>query len=175
MRLFTHTIIVILCITTSSLKAQYTGQIDLGYSTKSINWKPVFAFTLGHVFKADKYRLAPLIETGLRAHTDQQSGNNVYGHISAGLQLDHWLTVTAGGIYGGNQQKRDRHVIGDTVIVLTPGAERENYLSYQLVMRGAQTLMKRDDGSPCMQLVEQVTYAHAVWYGSVGLRWLLFD
>lgn len=169
------TLVAILCITTSSLKAQYTGQMDVGYSTQSINLKPVFAFTLGHVFKADEYRLAPLIETGFRTHTDQQSANNIYGHVSAGLQLDHWLTATAGIIYGGNQQKQDRHVTDDTVIVLTPGAASANYLSYQIVLRGTQTLMKRDDGLPFLQVVEQITYAHNVWYGSVGVRWSLFD
>jgi hypothetical protein len=164
-----------LFITLSSLHAQFTGQFDLGYSTQSSNLKPVFAFTVGYVFNKEQHKLAPIVETGFRAHTDQQSAHNIYGHISAGLQFGNFLALTAGGIYGGNQMKQDRHVYQDTTIILTAGAKSAQYFSYQLALRGMQTVMKSDDGSPALQIIEQVTYAHSVWYAGVGIRYLLFD
>lgn len=161
--------------TISSLNAQYTGQTDIGYSTQSTNLLPVFSFTLGRVFNASDYHLVPLVETGFVAHMDQQAGHNIYGHISAGLQLDNWLAFTAGFVYGGNQQKQDRHITDDTVILLKPGAANANYISYQFTVRSAETVMKTEDGLPFLQIVQQVTYAHEVWYGRVGLRFNLFD
>lgn len=162
-------------LTLSSLKAQYTGQFDLGYSTQSTNLLPVFSFTLGRVFNAQDYHLAPMIEIGSVAHMDQQSDHNIYGHISGGLQLDNWLAFTSGFVYGGNQAKQDRHILADTALVLKQGATSEHYASYQLALRACETVMKTKDGLPFLQIVQQVTYAHEVWYLRAGVRFNLFD
>lgn len=170
--LFTLTMI----LTISSLHAQQSyGIMDAGYSTQSTSAIPVFAFTLGRKFCSDDYRIAPVAEIGFRAHMDQESDHNAYGHISAGLQYNNFLALTAGCIYGGNQKKQDRHMMDDTVITLSDGASGNHYISYQLALRGMQTVMKKDNGSPFLQVVEQVTYGHAVWYGSIGFRFSLFD
>jgi len=161
-----------LCITLSSLHAQFTGQFDIGYSTQNDNLKPVFAFTVGYVFKQQNWQ--PIIEAGFRAHLDQQSANNTYAHVSGGLQY-RFLALTAGCAYGGNQQTRDRHVYGDTTVVLQSGAANQHYFSYQVALRLQVTLMKNEDNSPALQLIAQPTYAHKVLYGNVGIRYLLFD
>jgi hypothetical protein len=166
--------IATLCIALSSLHAQQTyGIMDLGYSSTSNNLKPVFAFSAGHRFCDSTYWLAPIVEAGVRAHMDDNSNHNIYGFISGGLQFKEYVAFTAGGIYGGNQQMRDRHVYQDTTIELTPGAFTPTYFSYQLALRGMLPILKKKD--MMIVITGQLTYAHAVLYESVGVKFSLND
>lgn len=166
-----------LCITLSSLHAQeYYGILHAGYPVKYKNAAPVFAFDLGYVFFDSTYWLRPTLEVGSHTATDQQSNSNIYGHISAGLQLYNFLQFTAGGIYGGNQMKQDRHVYQDTTIILTPGAKSDHYLSYQFALRGMVTILKKFTGSKFgVTLIGQCTYAHENLYGTAGIKFSLND
>lgn len=174
MKLFKILPILLLCI---SGKAQtFNAQMDIGYSTRSINVKPVYALQFGKTFLEDEFYIIPVIQIGLRAHTDQQSNNNVYGHLSAGVQYQNFVSLTIGGIYGGNQQKQDRHIILDSTIMLTPGAESEHYLSYQIALTGMLPVFYCKDGKDVVgSLIAQTTYAHKVFYASLGIRFNLFS
>jgi hypothetical protein len=173
-KLFT---LALLCTTLSSLHAQqWYGAMQIGYPVKNANISPVFSFDLGHVFFDTTYWLRPTIEIGSHTATDMQSNSNIYGHISAGIQLKEFLQLTAGGIYGGNQQKQDRHVYDDTTIILTHGAASDHYLSYQIALRGMVTVLKGFTGSRYgITIIGQCTYAHNVVYGSVGVKFALND
>lgn len=164
-----------LCLSKTA-NAQSYGQLDLGYSTQTTNLVPVFAFGFGHNFFAQLYNLTPVIEIGFRAHMDQQAGHNIYGHLSAGLQYKDYVAITAGGIAGGNQTKQDRHVLPDTVLTLTKGASSANYVSYQFAIRGMLPLVRdKETKRVRLSLFGQGTYAHAVLYGALGMRWCLKD
>jgi len=172
------TTIATLLITISSLYAQeWYGAMHAGYPVKNTNASPVFAFDLGHTFFDSTYWLRPTLEIGSHTATDQQSNSNIYGHVSAGMQLNNFLQLTAGGIYGGNQQKQDRHVNPDgSVDTLTKGAASDHYISYQVALRGMVTVLKKFTGSKFgICLMAQTTYAHDKFYGTVGLKFSLND
>ena len=80
--------VAILCTAFSSLKSQESyGIMHIGYPIKYKNPEPIFSFDLGHVFFDSTHWLRPFIEIGEHVATDQQSNSNIYGHLSAGIQL----------------------------------------------------------------------------------------
>ena len=73
--------------------------------------------------------------------------------------------------------KQDTHVYDDGHIdTLTNGATSDHYLSYQLVLRGQVTVLKKFTGSHFgVALIGQFTYANNISYGTIGVKFSLND